>query len=82
MGLLGQLEHPEVVRAIDTITRKVRATDLLLGVATGYSHENVLWWKARGVQWICLNIDYANLYLHSKMILDNTRSLWAESEKA
>ena len=70
MGKLGQTSDPEVLEAIDTVIEKVKQTDLLLGVATGYSPETLAMWLNKGIQWICLNGDCANLYLYSKMIVD------------
>ena len=75
MGLLGQIEHPDVIKAIDTIIEKVRKTDLYLGVATGYNPEKVRQWIGKGIQWIALNTDYVNMYKYSKMILDDVHSI-------
>jgi hypothetical protein len=58
---------------------KVRKTKLCLGVATGYSPENVQRWINRGVQWISLNNDYNNMYLYAKVVLDGTRSIEIKS---
>jgi 2-keto-3-deoxy-L-rhamnonate aldolase RhmA len=79
MGLLGQTNHPDVAKVIDEVCMKVRKTKLCLGVATGYSPENVQRWINRGVQWISLNNDYNNMYLYAKVVLDGTRSIEIKS---
>ena len=79
MGLLGQVEHPDVIEAIDTIIEKVRKTGLYLGVATGYNPQTVRQWIAKGIQWIALNTDYVNMYKYSKMVIDDVHSIKTES---
>jgi 2-dehydro-3-deoxyglucarate aldolase/4-hydroxy-2-oxoheptanedioate aldolase len=75
MGLLGQPTHPDVVKAVDTTIEKVSKTALFLGLATGYHAETVRSWIAKGIQWICLNGDHVNMYLYSKMVIDEVRVL-------
>ena len=75
MGLLGQTNHPDVVKIFDKVCQKVRKTKLYLGVATGYSPENVQRWIDRGTQWISLNNDYNDMYLYAKIVLDGVRSV-------
>jgi hypothetical protein len=31
-------------------------------------------WLEKGVQWICLNADFVNMHIHSKMVLDAVRN--------
>ena len=57
MGLLGQLEHPDVVAAIDTIAEKMRASDLFFGISCGYLGEAAAGWLEKGVQWISYSTD-------------------------
>jgi 2-keto-3-deoxy-L-rhamnonate aldolase RhmA len=75
MGHLGDICHPEVAQAIDTVIEKVRRTNLYLGVATGYNPKKVREWIAKGIQWIGLNGDYTNMFLYSKMVVDDVRSI-------
>jgi 2-dehydro-3-deoxyglucarate aldolase/4-hydroxy-2-oxoheptanedioate aldolase len=75
MGKLGRTTDPEVAAAIDTVMRKARQTDLLLGVATGYDPKTVQAWLEKGIQWICLNTDYSNMYQHSKLVLEGVRQV-------
>lgn len=78
LGMLGQVTHPDVVKAIDTTIEKVRKTNLYLGVATGFRSETARLWIEKGIQWICLNGDYVNMYLYSKMVIDDVRVVQRE----
>ncbi|MEW5817737.1 MAG: aldolase/citrate lyase family protein [Spirochaetota bacterium] len=75
MGILGQLDHPDLVEAMDTVIKKAVNTDLYIGIAMGYEPAKVRQWIAKGIQWIALNTDYVNMYLHSKMVIDDVRSI-------
>jgi 2-keto-3-deoxy-L-rhamnonate aldolase RhmA len=74
MGKLGQIDDPEVVAAIDLVSEKVRATDHILGTSTFYSEETFARWMERGVRWINLNVDFANLFRASSEVLAAARS--------
>lgn len=73
IGKLGQITHPEVVGLIDTVTEKVRKTDLFLGVSTAFDPESLGTWLDKGIQWLNLSNDWQNLYLYSKMIIEAVR---------
>lgn len=75
LGLLGQSTHPDVMAAIATTIDKVLATDLLLGVATGYEPKRLREWIARGIQWICLDTDCVGLYRYATRVIDDVRSV-------
>jgi 2-keto-3-deoxy-L-rhamnonate aldolase RhmA len=75
IGLLGQTEHPEVVKMIDLVIRKVRQANLPMGVATGYNPQKVRQWVEKGIQWMALNNDTSNLFIQAKMIHDDVRSI-------
>lgn len=76
-GKLGQVGDPEVADAIDTICRKVKASDKLLGVATGYNPSaasgSIEAMMTKGFDWMCVNGDYGNLYQQSRGVLDDLR---------
>ena len=74
-GVLGKINHPDVQNAIDIVIAKVKKTNLFLGVATYYEQQNVKMWIGKGVQFIALNTDYANLYRRSKEIIDDVKSI-------
>jgi 2-keto-3-deoxy-L-rhamnonate aldolase RhmA len=73
MGRLGKTTDPEVVAAMDTVLRKASATNLLRGVAVGYDPKSLQTWMDKGVQWICLNTDYSNMYQNAKAVVDGVR---------
>ena len=73
MGKLGQIDDPEVAAAIDAVADAVRANDRVLGVSTFYSPETYARWMERGVRWISLNVDYANLFNASREVVEAAR---------
>jgi 2-keto-3-deoxy-L-rhamnonate aldolase RhmA len=79
MGLLGQIDHPEVMRAIDTIIQKTLQTGLFLGIATGFSPETTSRWIKKGIQWLCLNTDYVNLFVQSKAVIEGVHKIVREA---
>jgi len=78
MGHLGQINHPDVARVIDTVVQKTLKTNLFLGVATGFEPEAAKRWINKGIQWLCLNTDYVNLFIQSKAVLDGVRRIEKE----
>lgn len=73
MGRLGRTTDPEVVKAIDLVLEKAKQTNLFIGVATGYDPRTLPVWIEKGIQWICLNTDYSNMYQQSKLVLEAVR---------
>ena len=73
MNKLGQIDDPEVAAAIDTVSEKVRASNRVLGVSTFFSPDTYARWMQRGVKWINLNVDSANLFHSSRQILEEAR---------
>jgi 2-keto-3-deoxy-L-rhamnonate aldolase RhmA len=59
LGLLGQVEHPQVVAAIETIIRKARAAGLFVGAGMGPDAEYARTMIRRGVQWLQVGGDYS-----------------------
>ena len=57
MGLMGQPEHPEVLRVMETIVAKTRQTNVFASVAIGGGPEELAAWVNRGVQWITVGGD-------------------------
>lgn len=52
LGLLGQVEHPVVVSAIETIIRKARAAGVFVGAGMALDPEYACLMAGRGVQWL------------------------------
>jgi 2-dehydro-3-deoxyglucarate aldolase/4-hydroxy-2-oxoheptanedioate aldolase len=75
MGKLGQTSDPEVVAAMEEVVAKGRKSEKLIGGSFGYSPESVRWWHARGVQWMAVGEDTANLYEYSRTALNDARSV-------
>jgi 2-dehydro-3-deoxyglucarate aldolase/4-hydroxy-2-oxoheptanedioate aldolase len=70
VGKLGQSNDPQIVQMIHTVIDKVRRTKLYSGVATGYDPATLRAWVDKGVQWVALNVDWANLFTQSRMVAD------------
>ena len=62
LGCLGQIDHPDFIKAIDLITEKVSKTDIFYGVSCGYMGEGAKMWIDRGIQWISYSTDANNLF--------------------
>lgn len=69
MGILNQLDDPELNRILDEICRKTRAAGLLLGTAGGPFER----WQARGVDWIALTSDCGSMFAEARRILESVR---------
>lgn len=54
MGVLCQMDDPELNRVIDEVCRKTKQAGLMLGTAGGPFAE----WKARNLDWIALGSDW------------------------
>lgn len=53
MGLLGEMNHPELNRVMDEIAAKTLRAGIMLGTASAPLQR----WLARGVQWIAMTSD-------------------------
>ncbi len=73
MGKLGQLDDPEVVAAIDAISKKVVDRGRVLGSSIGYTPENYKRWIDRGATWINLDVDWDQLFRDSRVVLEQVR---------
>ena len=57
LGYTGQQNHPEVVRTIEAVIRRVRETGIFAGIACGHDPGASIRWIERGVQWVCMGHD-------------------------
>lgn len=75
IGKLGQLDDPDVVAAIDAISKKVVDRGRVLGTSIGYNPENYERWIDRGATWINLDVDWDQLFRDSGRVLQEVRGV-------
>ena len=73
IGKLGLIADPEVVDAVETVARKVNASDRVLGISTFYSPETYERWMELGMRWLNLNVDFSNLYRVGRDVIEAVR---------
>jgi 4-hydroxy-2-oxoheptanedioate aldolase len=59
LGFLGQMNHPQLETAIDTIIAKARAAGLSIGIGMGGDPDFAAKMIRRGVQWLQVGSDYS-----------------------
>lgn len=59
MGMLGDVQHPRVVAAIETIIARARAANLFVGAGMGPDADYAAVMAKRGVQWLQVGGDYS-----------------------
>jgi 2-keto-3-deoxy-L-rhamnonate aldolase RhmA len=64
MGHTGEPQHPDVVRAIDSVIHRARQARVPVGVGSGDDPAGLVNWIERGVQWLQMGNDY-NLMLRA-----------------
>jgi len=74
LGVLGEVEHPKVVAAIETIVAKTRAAGLFVGAGMGPDPECAAVMAKRGVQWLQIGDDYGYLVHCMDWITSSVRS--------
>jgi 2-keto-3-deoxy-L-rhamnonate aldolase RhmA len=74
LGHIGQIDHPEVQRAIDTIIHKTRTKGRILGVGGGDDVKTAQRWIARGAQWLQLGGDAGYLLSYTRRLVAAIRS--------
>jgi 2-dehydro-3-deoxyglucarate aldolase/4-hydroxy-2-oxoheptanedioate aldolase len=62
LGALGDVEHPKVVAAIETIAAKTRAAGRFVGAGMGTDAHYAYTMAKRGVQWLQVGSDCVYLY--------------------
>jgi 2-dehydro-3-deoxyglucarate aldolase/4-hydroxy-2-oxoheptanedioate aldolase len=73
LGHIGELDHPEVQRAITRVIEATRSSGLMLGVGMGVDVGTARDWIARGVQWIQLGVDHSYLLHYFRGLTDAVR---------
>jgi len=57
IGLLGQTNHPEVLKLMDRIATKCLEARIPFGASIGFNEKNVSDWIGRGASWLALDGD-------------------------
>lgn len=76
MGRMGEPRHPDVIQTIETIVRKARQTDVLVGIAAGDDPQQLIEWVDRGVQWLAMGADFSLLLRAAGQIAGQVRDHW------
>jgi 2-keto-3-deoxy-L-rhamnonate aldolase RhmA len=58
LGHIGQPRHPEVLAAIDIVIAAASKANMPLGMALGDTPAVLREWRAKGVQWFAVGVDY------------------------
>jgi hypothetical protein len=74
LGRLGDVHHPEVVAAIETIISKTRAAGLSVGAGMNADADFACIMAERGVQWIQLGGDFGYLVKFMDQITATVRA--------
>jgi 2-dehydro-3-deoxyglucarate aldolase/4-hydroxy-2-oxoheptanedioate aldolase len=73
MGFMGQPEHPDVLRVMETVVAKTRQTNVWASVAVGGGPERFAAWVKRGVQWISIGGDIGLMLSSATQIAGQVR---------
>jgi 2-dehydro-3-deoxyglucarate aldolase/4-hydroxy-2-oxoheptanedioate aldolase len=74
LGLLGDVEHPKVVAAIETIIAKTRAAGLFVGAGMGPDADYACGMATRGVQWLQVGGDFGYLVRYVEELMSAVRN--------
>ena len=73
MGRMGEVDHPEVVEAIDRVHRACRENDITMGYF-GTTAESVEGYIDKGCNFICAGVDAGFVSQGAQQVLDKLRS--------
>lgn len=79
MGLLGQIDHPDVVAALDRLIEVAVEKHIPMGQSIGFDPELIRRQVAKGVSWICASGDWHMLFPAAKQMCEQVRSIAAEA---
>jgi len=74
-GVIGQIDHPEVQAAIDTVITRTRERGKIVGVGGGDDPGAARAWFARGVQWMQIGGDFGYLATHVRRVVEAIRGV-------
>jgi len=67
-GMLGEVEHPTVVKAIEHVIARARAAGCLVGSGMGVDSATAIRMAKRGVQWAQIGSDFGYLIAHMDLL--------------
>lgn len=70
LNLLGQVSHPDVVQAMDTVIEKCHAAEVPVGIAGGYDPALVRTMIEKGLSWMSLNGDWGSMFKAMRAMVD------------
>lgn len=73
-GMLGDVDHPKIVNAIETIISKTRTAGLFVGAGMGADAEYAYKMAKRGVQWLQVGGDFSYLIQYFDQITSTVRN--------
>ena len=75
MGLLGQLDHPDLWQAFETIVAAAHRANLPVGVGAAFHPERIQRWFDMGMDWLLIGVDWGNLASCSREVVEHVRAL-------
>jgi 2-keto-3-deoxy-L-rhamnonate aldolase RhmA len=74
LGFFGEVEHPEVVAAMDMVIDKARSAGLFIGSGLGADPDYAYTLIKRGVQWVQMGCDFHYITNHIDQIVSSVYS--------
>lgn len=74
LGVTGDVEHPQVVAAIEMVIEKARGAGLFVGTGMGPDANYAVRMARRGIQWIQVGGDYGYLIKYTDRMMADIRS--------
>lgn len=81
LGVLGDIKHPKVDEAIETIITKTRAAGLFIGAGMGTDPEFACAMAERGVQWLQVGADFGYMIACMDQIVGRIRNHMGEKSE-
>ena len=75
MGLLGQLDHPDLWAAFEKIVAAGHKANLPVGVGGAFHEGRVKRWFDMGMDWLMLGVDWGNLAERSREVIEHVKGL-------
>lgn len=57
IGLIGQTNHPDVLKLLDKIAYECNEANISFGASIGFNEENISRWLKRGTSWLAVDGD-------------------------